>query len=207
MPGYLDPIFVSLCHIGKTTAEVSLMRAVVGYQPASRKQDSWFTCHIVTVNYRVRIPKKTRFYCSLVAKSCLTLCSPMDCSPPGSCIHGISHSRILTWVSISLSRGSPQTRDPDKNTGVGCHFLLQRIFLIQGLNPRLLYCRKILGTVIIELGFQRKQGYISTKPIRAYACFDEFGLCNHSGTGNGIIFTKMTHVCTHHWWENEVTLL
>ena len=47
----------------------------------------------------------------LVAKSCLTLCNPMDCSLPGSSVHGISQSRILEWVAISFSRGSSQLRD------------------------------------------------------------------------------------------------
>ena len=46
-----------------------------------------------------------------VAKLCLTLCHPMDCSPPGSSFHGISQARILEWVSISFSRGSSQPRD------------------------------------------------------------------------------------------------
>ena len=55
----------------------------------------------------------------LVAQSCLTLCSPMDCSTPGS--------------SVDF---------PGKNTGVGCYVLLQRIFLTQGSN--LLHCRQIL---------------------------------------------------------------
>ena len=59
----------------------------------------------------------------LVAQSCLTLWDPMDCSPPGS----------------SVCRDSP-----GKNIGVGCHALLQRIFLTQGLNPCLLHCRWIL---------------------------------------------------------------
>ena len=44
---------------------------------------------------------------------CLTLCDPMDCSPQGSSVHGDS---------------------PGKNTGVGCHALLQGIFPTQGLN-------------------------------------------------------------------------
>ena len=34
------------------------------------------------------------------AQSCLTLCHPMDCSPPGSCIHGILHARTLEWVAF-----------------------------------------------------------------------------------------------------------
>ena len=49
---------------------------------------------------------------------CPTLCVPMDCSPPGSFVHGDS---------------------PGKNTGVGCHALLQGIFLTQRSNPHLLH--------------------------------------------------------------------
>ena len=47
----------------------------------------------------------------LVAQSCPTLCDPMDCSPQGSSVHGILQARILEWVAISFSRGSPQPRD------------------------------------------------------------------------------------------------
>ena len=49
-------------------------------------------------------------YC-LGAQSCLILCNPMDCSPPGSSVHGISQSRILEWVAISFSRGFSQPGD------------------------------------------------------------------------------------------------
>ena len=42
--------------------------------------------------------------CCIVAKSCPTLCNPMDCSIPGSSVHGISQARILEWVNISSSR-------------------------------------------------------------------------------------------------------
>ena len=41
----------------------------------------------------------------LVAQSCLTVCNPMDCSPPGSSVHGILQTRILEWVAIPFSRG------------------------------------------------------------------------------------------------------
>ena len=44
-------------------------------------------------------------YCCLVAKSCPTLCDPMDCGLPDSSVHGISQARILEWVAISFSRG------------------------------------------------------------------------------------------------------
>ena len=49
--------------------------------------------------------------CVLVAQSCLTLCDPMDYSPPVSSVHGIFQARILEWVAISYSRGSSQHRD------------------------------------------------------------------------------------------------
>ena len=47
---------------------------------------------------------------SVCAQSCLPLCDPMDCSPPGSSVHGIFQARILEWVAISYSRGSSQPR-------------------------------------------------------------------------------------------------
>ena len=48
---------------------------------------------------------------SEVAQWCLTLCDPMDCSPPGSSIHGIFQARVLEWVAIAFSRGSSWLRD------------------------------------------------------------------------------------------------
>ena len=67
--------------------------------------------------------KPTRLRAAKLLQSCSTLCYPMDCSPPGSFVHGDS---------------------PGKNTGVGCHALLQGIFPTQGSNPGLPHCRWIL---------------------------------------------------------------
>ena len=44
-------------------------------------------------------------------QSCLTLRDPMECSPPGSSVHGILQARVLKWVAISCSRGSRWPRD------------------------------------------------------------------------------------------------
>ena len=57
-------------------------------------------------------------------QSCLTLCDPVDCSPPGSSIHGILQARILEWVAISFSRGSSRPRD---RTQVSCYFSTNHI--------------------------------------------------------------------------------
>ena len=58
-----------------------------------------------------------------VAQSCPILCNPMDYSLPGSSTHGIFQARVLEWVAIFFSR---------------------EIFLTQGSNPGLLYCRQML---------------------------------------------------------------
>ena len=47
----------------------------------------------------------------LVAQSCLTLCDPMDCSPPSSSVCEILQARILEWIAIPFSRGSSQPRN------------------------------------------------------------------------------------------------
>ena len=53
----------------------------------------------------------------LVTKSCLTLCDSMDCSLPGSSVHGISQARILEWIVISFFRVSSKPWD---GTHVSC---------------------------------------------------------------------------------------
>ena len=56
----------------------------------------------------------TFFYsccCWLVTESCPALCDPMDWSPPGFSVLGVSQARILGWVAISFSRGSFCPRD------------------------------------------------------------------------------------------------
>ena len=67
----------------------------------------------------------------LVSQSCLSLCDPMNCSPPGSSVHGDS---------------------PGKNTGVGCHALLQGIFPTEGSNLGLMHYRQILYKLSYQLG-------------------------------------------------------
>ena len=47
----------------------------------------------------------------LVTQMCPTVCDPMDCSPPGSSVHGILQAKILEWVAIPFSRGSSQPKD------------------------------------------------------------------------------------------------
>ena len=55
-----------------------------------------------------------------VAQPCLTLHDPVDCSLPGSSVHGVLQARILGWVAIPFSRGSSQPRDPTQVSCIAC---------------------------------------------------------------------------------------
>ena len=46
---------------------------------------------------------------------CLTLCDPVDCSPPGSSVRGILQARILEWVAISFSKDLERVNKIDKH--------------------------------------------------------------------------------------------
>ena len=59
----------------------------------------------------------------LVTQLYLTLYNCMDCSPPGSSVHGILQACILEWVSISFSRGSSQGRDQTQVSALQAHSL------------------------------------------------------------------------------------
>ena len=74
---------------------------------------------ISKVTLGVETSDATCYFVVLVAKSCLTLFDPMDCSPPGSSVHWISQARILEWVAISISRGSSWLRDQTHDSCVG----------------------------------------------------------------------------------------
>ena len=58
----------------------------------------------------------------LVTQSHLTLCDTMDCSPPGSSVHGILQARILEWVTIPFSRGSSPPRDQTQVSHIAGRF-------------------------------------------------------------------------------------
>ena len=70
----------------------------------------------------------------LVAQSCVILCHPMNCSLPGSSVHGTLQARILEWVAIPFSRWSSEFRD---RTWVSS--IASRFFTIWAMREALLY--------------------------------------------------------------------
>ena len=61
-------------------------------------------CHFLLQCMKVKIESE-------VAQSCLTLWDPMDCSPPGSSVHGIFQARVLEWGAIAFSKSNSKTHN------------------------------------------------------------------------------------------------
>ena len=120
----------------------------------------------------------------LVLHLCLTHCNLMDCSPPGSSVHGNS---------------------PGKNTGVGCHALLQGIFPTQGSNPGLPHCRWTLYCL-------SHQGHHFSPYINTWNTFEKlFKIFQGSWLESHVIInlgketSKSAYFCSVHQ-ENTTTL-
>ena len=75
------------------------------------------------LSYLTILTSQSTFCCCLVTNSCLTLCSPMDYTPPSFFVHGISQAGIMEWIVIFFFRGSCQSRD---QTHVSC--IVGRLF-------------------------------------------------------------------------------
>ena len=73
--------------------------AKLGHSLVTKQQQKWYPSSIL---HRREVK---------VTQSCPTLCDPVDCSLPGSFVHGILQVRILKWVVTPFSRGSSQHRD------------------------------------------------------------------------------------------------
>ena len=75
---------------------------------------------------------------SSATQSCLTLCDPMDYSPPGSSVHEILQARILEWVAFPFSRRSSQPRNPTSPV------LARRFFTTELPGKPVMYIWKLL---------------------------------------------------------------
>ena len=106
-----------LVDMRKSTSQVRT--AIVVRQWSGSSGEEWVT----RWKTQYRHSNFPRILVVFVAKSCPTLCDPTDSSP----------ARLLCLWDF-----------PGKNTGVGCRFLLQGLFLAQGSNPSLLHYRRIL---------------------------------------------------------------
>ena len=96
------------------------------------------------VNWKIYSHGFVNFCCHLVTQLCLSLCNPMDCSLPGSSVHGILQVRILEWVAVYFSRW---------------------IFWTRGSNPHLLQV-SCIGRQILYYWASRELGTVLTNDGR-----------------------------------------
>ena len=75
-----------------------------------RMKTSWHHLGGKLTSWKLRILGQICKECAKPLQSCLTLCEPIDCNPPGSSVHGILQARILEQVSMPFSRVSSRPR-------------------------------------------------------------------------------------------------
>ena len=94
------------------TLQARILECVIVVQGIVPTQGSNLSLpHCRQIVYHLSHQGKGRKKWSEVAQLCLTLCDPMDCSLPGSPVHGIFQARVLERVAISFSRRSSWPRD------------------------------------------------------------------------------------------------
>ena len=93
----------------KTVIHVNTMESYSALNKISSFAVMWMDLDSVI---QTEINQKNKYgMCVKLIQSCPSVCDPVDCSPPGSSVHGTLQARILKWVTMPLSRGSSWPRD------------------------------------------------------------------------------------------------
>ena len=97
-----------------------------GYRQSLEKRLKCSVCHWWWDQSHIFLLRQLMVHAKLL-QSCLTLCNPMDCSPPGPSVNGILQASILEWVAMPSSRGSSWPRDWIWDSW--CSFIKKELFL------------------------------------------------------------------------------
>ena len=138
-----------------------------------------------------------------VIKSCLTLCDPMDCSPPGSSVHGILQARILEWVAMPSCRGSswPRNRTHISHTGRRILYhcatweapILSHVLSMCSENRAYIFSSILVAHSIALLGWS----YVLAKPHCISACISAFQTVPAVGwglVGKGTVWERSSSI-------------
>ena len=123
----------------------------------------------------------------LVAQSCLTLCNPMDCSWPGSSVHGISQARILKWVAIPFFRGSPWPRDRTQVSGIADRFFTvwaTSTKTVLTLFYKYVHSLALTPSFVSNICRSRKSTICFTTEMLPFLCFIKIENWNHEDTNS-----------------------
>ena len=134
--------------------------------------------------------------CCSVATSCPMLCDPMDCSPPGSSVHGILQARVLECAAISSSRGSSPPKVQTQISCIGRRFLPKGSVVSVTLVCPTLTPWTIAHQAPLSVGFSRRE-YWSGLSFPSPGDLPRPGIepaCPVSPTLEGAFFTTETHL-------------
>ena len=137
----------------------------------------------------------------LVVQLCLTLCGPMDCNRPGSCVHRIFQARMLEWVAMPSPRGFSRYRDRTCVSCISCtagrfsttellgkpttmrtvkYFLCVGGLNILLLNFRIIFHRKFSYSHFVDMdwklkavGCSRPHNYLQKRQDSIHLCLTE----------------------------------
>ena len=106
---HLDVQHVFLSSVSNCSQSMDKIRSELSKNPKKREMSRNSSKCLAPKQVKLTI----QFSCVHVKslQLCPTLCDPMDCSPPGSSVHGILQARILGWVAIPFSKGSSPSRE------------------------------------------------------------------------------------------------
>ena len=100
---------VVMCGCESWTIKKAECRSIDAFEPWCWRRLLRIPCTARRSNQSILKEKRKKE--SEVTQSCPTLCDPMDCSPPGSSVHGIIQARVLEWGAISFSRGTSRPQN------------------------------------------------------------------------------------------------
>ena len=160
------------------TADSEIKRLLLLERKAMRNPDSVLKSRDITLLTKVRIVKALVFPVVMygceswtikkaewvkVTQSCPTLCDPMDCSQPGSSVHGIHQARVLEWVAIPFSRGFSQSRDQIQGSHIASGFFI--IWATREAQRRLSAKELVFQIVVLEKTLESHLDSKDIKPV------------------------------------------
>ena len=129
----------------------------------------------------------------LVTQSCLTLCDSMDCSPPGSSVHGILQARILQWVAVSFSRG-PGERLPSPSLSKHLHSW-----------PQSFLCKIMIGIILLLFSRGKIKSFHLSLTKWSFFLINLWVLCKYATHIFSYIFFDFVYSYNFSFYHSEVT--